>query len=531
MKTGETAMKAGASDSRHLLHAHPTLFALVYSALEKYPDRIAFQESAGSLTYAQARRLLGQIQKALSSLGLTVGARVALLSENRADVWIASVAAQGLGIATCWLHPKSSLTTQLDQITSLRIDAVIIDNTLSHRSCEIAARSPGLNVLSLGASDVGIDLLDICRADGDVDLMELAKPDDIGTLNFTGGTTGRQRSVIKTNSQIGQMAASIHHELRIPDAPRYLATAYISHVSGQMITPVLMHGGTVFLRQGFNVAEFLDCVEAHSISMALLVPTMIYRMLETPVEDRNLSSLKLVVYAGSVIAPAKLREAIERIGPVFSQIYAQSECTPISVMRQEDHDLQDGGALSTCGYPAKAVQVFIVNDAGEKLPRGEVGEICVRSPLIMEGYLDDKASSDETLAGGLLHTGDVGFIDRLGRLSIVDRKKDMIVSGGFNVYPREVEDVLASHPSVGAAAVIGVPDADWGEAVAAVVVLHDGAEASDADLISYVKQRKGSLLAPKIVLFAKDLPMTGFGKVDKKALRAPFWAGKDRAVG
>ncbi|MDQ8034573.1 MAG: AMP-binding protein, partial [Bordetella sp.] len=244
----------------------------------------------------------------------------------------------------------------------------------------------------------------------------------------------------------------------------------------------------------------------------------------------DLGSLELVVYAGSVIAPDRLRQAIRRIGPVFSQVYAQTECTPIAILRRGDHDLDDPSSLAACGYPMATAEIAILDDDNQPVAVGEVGEICVRSPSVMQGYLEQPEATRQALAGGWLHTGDIGFADARGRLSIVDRKKDMIVSGGSNVYPREVEDVLAAHAAVASAAVIGVPHATWGEAVAAFVVLRDGAQADAAELIAYVRERKGPLMAPKQVVFADALPTTPFGKIDKKQLRAPYWEQETRRI-
>jgi fatty-acyl-CoA synthase len=237
-----------------------------------------------------------------------------------------------------------------------------------------------------------------------------------------------------------------------------------------------------------------------------------------------------VVYAGSVISPDRLKQAIQRIGPVFSQVYAQTECTPIAILRRGDHDLNDPSSLEACGYPMATAEIAILDDNNQPVPNGQIGEICVRSPSVMQGYLEQVDATNEALSGAWLHTGDIGFANARGRLSIVDRKKDMIVSGGSNVYPREVEDVLTAHAAVASAAVIGVPHPIWGEAVAAIVVLRSGAKVDAGELIAYVKERKGPLVAPKQLEFAEVLPMTPFGKVDKKKLRAPYWQGEARSI-
>jgi fatty-acyl-CoA synthase len=231
------------------------------------------------------------------------------------------------------------------------------------------------------------------------------------------------------------------------------------------------------------------------------------------------------------MSPTRLKEAIERLGPIFFQYYGQAECPmTITVLRKEEHDTSRMDRLATCGRPVPWLRVALLDDEGNEVARGEPGEICVQGPLVMKGYWNKPEQTEEALAGGWLHTGDVARADDEGYLTIVDRKKDMIVSGGFNVFPREVEDVLSSHPAVSAVAVIGVPDDKWGEAVKAVVVLRPGAEVSPDDLAALVKERKGAIHAPKSVDFVDAIPLSPLGKPDKRALRAGYWGGADRQV-
>ena len=203
-------------------------------------------------------------------------------------------------------------------------------------------------------------------------------------------------------------------------------------------------------------------------------------------------------------------------------------------MSKREHDLSKPERLASCGRPAPWIQLALLDDECQPVAAGEPGEICVRAPLVMHGYKDMPEQTAEAMAGNWLHTGDVGRFDEDGFLYIVDRKKDMIVTGGFNVFPREVEDVIATHAAVAQVAVIGVPDEKWGEAVKAVVVLRPGSEATDeiaGDITELVKAAKGSVQAPKSVDFAEGIPLTAVGKPDKKALRARYWEGSDRAIG
>lgn len=200
-------------------------------------------------------------------------------------------------------------------------------------------------------------------------------------------------------------------------------------------------------------------------------------------------------------------------------------------MRKADHDPKQPDLFLSCGFPIASCETKILDDRDQEVPIGQPGEICVRAPHVMAEYWKRPQQTAETLKNGWLHTGDIARVDERGYMFILDRKKDMIVTGGFNVFPREVEDALATHPDVAAVAVIGIPDDKWGEAVTAIVVPKSGTEPDERELIDLVKRLKGAIYAPKQVEFVRELPMTGVGKVDKKALRAPFWVGRDRMVG
>jgi fatty-acyl-CoA synthase len=283
--------------------------------------------------------------------------------------------------------------------------------------------------------------------------------------------------------------------------------------------------------KGFEPERFLATIERERINCTLMVPTMVYVVLDHPALARtDLSSLELVLYGASPMSPTRLMEGLERIGPVFSQLYGQTECYPVSVLRKADHDARRPELFASCGFPIATCSVSLRDEANAEVKPGEAGEICVRAPHAMEAYWKRPEQTAEAFAGGWLHTGDVARADERGYLYIVDRKKDMIISGGFNIYPREVEDVLSSHPDVAMAAVIGVPHEKWGEAVTALVVCKPGTQPDAATLVHLVHERKGGPHAPKQVEFVDSLPLTAVGKVDKKVLRARYWQGRERQV-
>jgi fatty-acyl-CoA synthase len=309
-----------------------------------------------------------------------------------------------------------------------------------------------------------------------------------------------------------------------PAKPRVLSCAPLSHAGSAMVLPTLMKQGTILIHPTFDPLAVMQTIQEHRINCMLMVPTMIYALLDHPrFEEFDLSSLETVFYGASSISPARLKEAIERIGPVFFQFYGQAEAPmTITVLRKAEHDVNDLRRLASCGRPVPWVHVELLDSNLRPVPDGEPGEICVRGPLVMDGYRDNPELTAEALRGGWLHTGDVAVRDADGFFRIVDRTRDMIVSGGFNIYPREIEDIIGEHPAVSQVAVIGVPHPKWGEAVKALVVARAGVTANADALIAMVAERKGSFQAPKFVEFIDSIPQTPLGKPDKKALRAKF---------
>lgn len=514
--------------------AFPTVGLQTLRALLRYPGRTAFAWDGGSMSYRATADLIGRMQRVFVGVGLGRGHRVAILTANRAESWCAGVAAQLCAASTTWLHPLGSLEDQLDQIEDSQATALVVDaRSFLARGGELAARAEGLrNVFTLGPAEYGSDLASAAEAVGSATPVDHAHPEDVAVLNYTGGTTGKSKGALRRHKEYGVFAAAILADFEIPSDPRYLAVAPISHVAGTKIMPVLMRGGTVHLLKGFDPEALLATICRERINFTLLVPTMIYVLLDHPKLDQaDLTSLELLLYGASPMSPSRLVAGLERIGPVFSQLYGQTECYPVSVLRKADHDPRQPELFESCGFPIACCDVRILDDWDHEVPVGTPGEICVRAPHVMAEYWRRPEQTAETLKNGWLHTGDIARADERGYMFILDRKKDMIVTGGFNVYPREVEDVLSTHADVAMVAVLGVPDPKWGEAVTAMIVLRSGAQPDKEALIDLVKRRKGSAHAPKHVEFVDILPMTSVGKVDKKALKAKFWVGQRRMVG
>jgi fatty-acyl-CoA synthase len=492
-------------------HAGPTVAGLALRYLARYPDRIAFVDEAGMHTsYAGAADRVGRYQRVFLDHGLRRGATIALLSANRADAWCAGIAAQGLGMAVTWLHPLGSLDDQRYQLDTSEADAVVVDSDNHYaRGGELGA------TFTLGQADYGVSLAAAADSIGCSAPRDIAQVDDVALISFTGGTTGRAKAVTRRHHQALASTHAILTDFELPCCPRYLAVAPNSHVGGSLLLPTLARGGSIHLRTRFDPGMVLDAIAHQRINMTMLVPTMIYAILDdSSLKSANTSALELLLYGAAPIAPRQLQAGLDRFGPVFAQLYGQTECYPISYLSRADH--ADPALQSSCGLPTAMTDVRLIDDAGKDVEPGEPGEIAVRSPAAMDQFIGE----GEPRVDGWLRTGDIARRDDRGYLHMADRKKDLIISGGFNVYPRDVENALTEHRDVAAAAVFGIPDDRWGEAVTAAVVLRGGATADADTLIAHVRERKGAVHAPKRIAVMDALPRTPVGKIDKTALRA-----------
>jgi acyl-CoA synthetase (AMP-forming)/AMP-acid ligase II len=328
-----------------------------------------------------------------------------------------------------------------------------------------------------------------------------------------------------------------HHLISIPDPnPVMLVAAPITHAAGGLSYHVLAEGGRLVLIEKPDPQLVLKSIEEYKITKLFLPPTVIYRLLDQPnVREFDYSSLRYLVYSASPMSVEKLRLALDVFGPVMAQGYGQTEVLGIANMTPEEHFVDGRVApdrrLSACGRPAMPYcRTVIMNDQNEILPHGETGEICVRGDQVMRGYYKNPYATARTIMDGWCHTGDVGFFDEEGYLHISDRKKDMIITGGFNVYPTEIEQAITSLDGVSDCAVIGVPHEDWGEAVKAVVELAPGKMVSEKEIIAFCRARLGSVKTPKTVDFVDELPRSARGKVLKRVLRDEYWKGQKRKI-
>jgi fatty-acyl-CoA synthase len=515
-------------------HASMVTYAeVIKMALERHPGRIAFMHDGEAFTYAHTADLVGRMMRVFAQHGLRVGSGLAVLSGNRPEAWMASAVTHMLGGRWTPLHPLGSLEDFQYICTEAEIHTLVFDpSVFDEKAAALAQVVPLTNTLALGRSSFAPNLLDLIDQVPPAPLVPEVTPSEVASILYTGGTTGRPKGVVQPQRAWSTMALTVLADFQLPACPRYLATTPITHAAAMMIMPTLLRGGTVFLQAGFDPERFLRTIATERINLCFSVPTMIYILLDHPVLDgTDLSSLETFLYAAAPMSPARLAECLERIGPVFTQYYGQTESTGMgTVLTKQDHDASHRERLASCGQAVNSIRLQLQDEAGAEVPGGEVGEICLRGAAVMEAYWKQPELTTDTLRDGWLHTGDMATRDEDGYLTIVDRKKDMIVSGGFNVFPREVEDILSAAPGVAMCAVIGIPDDHWGEAVKAVVVRKPGADVTPEALIALVRERKGSVYAPKSVDFADTLPLTAVGKADKKVLRAQYWGGQTRLV-
>lgn len=524
-------------DVDDFIHHPPLMADLLVDGLNRYQDEPCLLIGDQVASYADVRRSTSQMVQALRASGLRQGDGIAVVSGNRPEVLSNIAAMQLAGCIGSPLHPLGSLDDHAYVLEHAEIKALVFDSNLfCERAAELKKRFPDLILLGLGANDLGTDYLALAAGfEAEPLVAPRVDPGATASITYTGGTTGKPKGVLTSYRATAYMTMTQMAEWEFPETLRMLIATPLSHAAAAFFVPVLQRGGAFFVMQGFSPDEFFDLVEKHRITATMLVPVMLYFLLDSPRSaSADMSSMETIFYGASPINPGRLREGIEKWGQIFYQFYGQSEAPMVlSNLRKREHDLERPQRLSSCGRPAPWIHLALLADGDQPVAPGESGEICVRGPLVMQGYKDMPEQTAEAMSGGWLHTGDIGRLDEEGFLYIVDRKKDMVVSGGFNVFPREVEDVLSLHEAVAQVAVIGVPDQKWGEAVKAIIVLKPGVQESPAltaDLVQRVKDAKGSAQAPKSVDYVTAIPLTAVGKPDKKVLRQQYW-GDGRAVG
>jgi fatty-acyl-CoA synthase len=489
--------------------------------------------TAGStLSYFDVQRLSWRIARALDRSGINPGDKVAILSANDPVAFACVFGISRAGAVWCPVNPRNEAAENRDLLDLFDCRCLIFQAAFASLVAKIRPDLPKLTTLvCLDGEPPGATPFDLWTGSEPAEPWQAEPPDDVVMLVGTGGTTGRPKGVILTGRNLETMSALTLMSFPFRPRPRYLALAPLTHAAGVLCFPVMTLGGEIVIMPGPDLSEFLALIQNRKITHTFLPPTLIYMLLDHPdLPGTDLTSLQCLWYGAAPMSASRLEEALAKIGPVLGQLFGQSEAPMmISTLAPAEHFREDGSIaierLSSAGRPTPLTTVAIMDDDGLLPGRGERGEIVVRGSLVMAGYYKNPEATAEASRYGWHHTGDIGYLDEDNYLFIVDRAKDMIITGGLNVYSAEVEQVLLAHPAVQDCAVVGLPDEKWGERVVAVLQLRPGHSVTADDVRAFVKERLGSVKAPKQVEIWPDLPRSKVGKVLKPEIKSRLRGG------
>jgi len=503
---------------------------------DAFPDRDCFRWGERALVYREVQQLSRRIARGLVEGSFTPGTKAAVFSPNDPFAFACILGLLRAGLVWLPVNPRNSVEENAQLLGQLDCELLFFHSSLAVSLPAIGAAAPGVRRFLCIDTELGA-----WAAEFPAEFTPI--PDDPGALaaiSATGGTTGRPKGVMMSQKNFCAFSAG-HEQVLNKDYPAvYLAAAPMTHVAGRLCFPVMKHGGTVVVLEKPDPQAILAAIPKYRVTRLFLPPTAVYSLLARPdVRSFDYASLRYFMYGAAPMSVEKLKQAIEVFGPVMTQGYGQTEA-PMLLARlsPEDHfaggrlggALADDARLASCGRPTPFVQVEIMDESGALLPRGAAGEIVVRGDIVMQGYYKDPKATEEAFRFGWLHTGDVGRFDDEGYLHIVDRRKDMIISGGFNVFSAEVEQAILALPGVQDCAVIGVPDDKWGESVKAIVQPLPGAALDARGIIDACRPRLGGVKTPKTVEIWPELPRSPAGKVLKRAIRERYWQGRERKL-
>ena len=505
---------------------------LIRRGARYFAERTAVYFEEESLTFGEVDQLSNRFAHVLARNGISRGGRLAILANNSLYTMPVDFACVKAGAARTPLNSRLSMDEHEHMLRDTEARAVIYDAELADRAEVLATRIAGLTMLGLGSNRCGPDLLVEARSEPATDPRTHAEPDDVILTVFTSGTTGRLKAAEHTQASYAAMCNNLSTNLpdiRPDDVMLHAASLF--HASGCFLLPYWVKGAATAVLAKFEPAEFLNAIARRRVTSTHLVPTMLAMLLGQPeIEKADMASVRTIVYGASPMPVPVIKRALELWGPRFVQYYGQTEA-PIFITKlsSEDHAGSVAGRrLLSCGRPSVDCEIRLIDDKGNDVAPGEQGEIALRAPFVMKGYLNAPDLNDATfIEGGWLRTRDVGRFDEEGYLYLVDRTSDMIITGGYNVYPREVEDALMAHPSVLECAVVGAPHEKWVEAVTAFVVLRANGGTTEDELIEFTRERLASYKVPKSVRFIEEIPKSAVGKVLRRALRESLWGERE----
>lgn len=512
-----------------------TLGDIPRCAARIFPTRTAIVFEGTSLTYAELNERVNRLVNALKTLGIGSMDRLAILSENTHKYLEIYFAAGKLGISVTPLNFRLADPEIIHITNDSESTVLFVGDGYEERVMEIAGSLIGIGKwIAMDNRASGFDFYEDLLAEASTEEPDSdTDEEDLAILMYTGGTTGLPKGVVMSHRALmgGFIGAALSFSFTKQDTTCFILPLF--HVSFWPAFAVLLVGGKVVIVRRPQVDAILKLIQDEKCTHINAVPTLYNWMLQlADLSAYDLSGLRIISYAGSPFPPELLKKCIERFGPIFMQVYAMTECIGGTVLAIEDHCLEDDRSrlLASAGKPGFGVDVAVVGKHDQHLPPGEIGEIVLRGKCVMKGYWKNPELTAVALRGGWYHTGDMGYLDEEGYLFLVDRKADMIVTGGENVYPKEVEDVLYQHPAVAMAAVVSTPDDKWGERVQAVVVLKAGWKVGASELVAHCKSRLASYKCPKSIDFWETLPTTAVGKILRRDIKKSFWQGYDRTI-
>lgn len=505
-------------------------------------DRLFTVSDEGNVTYAEAARYSRRLAAGLYARGFCLGDGVGVLAPNVSEGLLAMLGVWRAGGAWAPLNHLNALGATIEFMNEVKVQWLLLHSRFAGDVDEIRAKVPALkHVVCLDKPFAGAEsMADFLAAGEGAEVPDWSDPSGAPSAVCatwpTGGTTGASKAVVWTNDVFANLMDLATRHWPACEHPVNLMVAPITHAAGIMAVIESAQGATVVIRQRFDAEDALDCIERYGVTHLFLPPTAYYRLLEAQKAcRRDCSSLKMLLLAAAPVSPDKFGEGVEAFGPCIAQCWGQAEA-PLMLTYLPPEQVAAAVAgdhlerLASCGHPTFACQVAVMDDLGNLLPPGERGELVARGRLVAPAYYNRPEATAEVRTFGWHHTGDVGYLDEYGFVYIVDRKKEMVITGGFNVYPAEVESAILALPEVRDCAVIGIPDDQWGEAVCALVIPADPLWADAGHIISASKAALGPVKAPKVVYFVDSLPSTPVGKIDKKALRVRYWKDRTRSV-
>lgn len=499
----------------------------IQNTARRSPDAAAVIEAGRVLTYAELDARSNRLADVLAgSFGIERGDRVALLTPNRTAIVEVLAACAKLGAVYCGLNFRLG-EEEYDAILENAAATLIVCGAEHREQAAGLAARHGAALLDIdGDGDDGYEARIAAAQDVTPPAIHAVRSADLFCLVYTSGTTGRPKGVLFDVGSVVQHATVALQEFELDADSRWLVA--LPHNSSVQITfvPLLLVGGTVIFDEsrGFDGQRFAAAVREHGATHTYLVPTMLFRLLEAGVGPDDIPTLQTIGYGAAPCPPDRIKQLVERFGPRFTQLYGMAEVASIGTMlRKQDHARAlagEEGIFSSCGRPSCVMDVRVVDDQGNDVADGERGEVIFGSPHTMLEYYRDPERTAEALIDGWMHSGDIGLRDADGYIYIVDRKKDLIIRGGFNIVPSEVENILYQHPAVLEVAVVGTPDPEWGEALAAGVALKEGATADEAELQAWCREHGlPSVKVPERVMFFPTLPKNAVGKLAKRDVR------------